>query len=110
MNVGHIHHYFESKETKNDRAINFHRVRGSVKVLSAVIGASVVVAMGAVTVAYPGNEVGASAASPNGWRAQQLPGRRRRRHLRRPSPPHHHRHPMSQEGDPALPTLIALGS
>lgn len=49
--------------------INFHRVRGSVKVLSAVIGASVVVAMGAVTVAYPGNEVGASAASPNGWRA-----------------------------------------
>jgi hypothetical protein len=47
--------------------INFHRVRGSVKALSAVIGASVVVAMGAVTVAYPGNEVGASATSPKGW-------------------------------------------
>jgi hypothetical protein len=49
--------------------INFHRVRGSVKVLSAVIGASVVVAMGAVTVAYPDNEVGASATSPTGWPA-----------------------------------------
>jgi hypothetical protein len=49
--------------------INFHRVRGSVKVLSAVIGASVVVAMGAVTAAYRGNDVGASATSPNSWPA-----------------------------------------
>ena len=49
--------------------INFHRVRGSVKVLSAVVGAGVVVAMGAVTVAHPGNDVGASATSPKGWPA-----------------------------------------
>ncbi|MDT5359476.1 MAG: hypothetical protein QOC69_1238 [Mycobacterium sp.] len=49
--------------------INFHRVRGSVKGLSAVIGAGVVVAMGAVTVGYPGNEVGASATIPKGWPA-----------------------------------------
>jgi hypothetical protein len=49
--------------------INPHGVRGSVKMLSAVIGASVVVAMGAVTVAYPGNDGGASATSPNGWPA-----------------------------------------
>jgi len=48
---------------------NFHRLRGRVKVLSAVIGASVVVAMGAVTVAYPGNDGGATATSPNGWPA-----------------------------------------
>jgi hypothetical protein len=48
---------------------NFHAIHGSVKMLSAVIGASVVVAMGAVTVAYPGNDVGASATSPNGWPA-----------------------------------------
>jgi hypothetical protein len=48
--------------------INFGRVRGSLKVLSAVIGAGVV-AMGAVTVAYPGDEVGASATSPKGWPA-----------------------------------------
>jgi hypothetical protein len=48
---------------------NIHRVRGSVKVLSAVIGASAVVAMGAVTVAYPGNEVSTSATSPKGWPA-----------------------------------------
>jgi hypothetical protein len=48
---------------------NFHRLRGSVKVLSAVIGTSVVVAMGALTVAYPANEVGTSTASTNGWPA-----------------------------------------
>jgi hypothetical protein len=33
-------------------SINSHRLGRSVKVLSAVMGASVVVAMGAVTVAY----------------------------------------------------------
>jgi hypothetical protein len=47
--------------------MNFHRLRGSVKVLSAAIGASVVVAMGALTVAYPANEVRTSTASTNGW-------------------------------------------
>ena len=47
--------------------INPNGVRGSVKMLSAVIGASVVVAMGVVTVAYPGNDGGASATSPKGW-------------------------------------------
>jgi hypothetical protein len=51
---------------------NFHRLRAGVKVLSAVIGASVVVAMGAVTVAYPGNDVGASATSSNGWPAATI--------------------------------------
>jgi hypothetical protein len=51
---------------------NFHRLRGRVKVLSAVIGASVVVAMAAVTVAYPGTEVGASATSSNGWPAATI--------------------------------------
>ena len=102
VNISHVHHYFESKETKNDRSqLDFHRVRGSVKVLSAVIGASVVVAMGAVDRRpYPGNEVGSERSKPK-WLAQrqQLPGRRRRRHLRRPSPPpHNHRHPMSPRG------------
>jgi hypothetical protein len=48
---------------------NLHRLRGRVKVLSAVIGGSVVIAMGAVTFAYPGDEVGASATSPEGWPA-----------------------------------------
>jgi hypothetical protein len=47
---------------------NFRRLRGGVKVLSAVIGASVV-GMGTITVAYPGTEVGASATSPKGWPA-----------------------------------------
>jgi hypothetical protein len=42
------------------------RVAGSVKVLAAVGGAGVVVAMGAITIAN-GNEVGASTASTNGW-------------------------------------------
>jgi hypothetical protein len=49
--------------------MNFHRLRGSVKVLSAVIGASGVVAMGALTVAHSGNDIGASTASTNGWPA-----------------------------------------
>jgi hypothetical protein len=35
--------------------------------LSAAVGASVVVAIGAVTVAYPGDQVGASATGPKGW-------------------------------------------
>ncbi|WP_353363228.1 hypothetical protein [Mycobacterium sp.] len=49
------------------KANNLHRLRGSLKMLSAAIGASVLVAMGAVTVAYPGDEVGASATGPKGW-------------------------------------------
>jgi hypothetical protein len=49
--------------------VNFHRLRGSVKVLSAVLGASVVVTMGAMTVAYQRNEVSASTASENAWTA-----------------------------------------
>ena len=52
--------------------MNFHRVRGSLRVLSAVVGASVVVTMGAVTVAYSGNEGDASTASPNGWAVATL--------------------------------------
>jgi hypothetical protein len=51
---------------------NFHRLRGRVKVLSAVIGGSVVITMGAVTVAYPGTEVGADAPSSNGWPAATI--------------------------------------
>jgi hypothetical protein len=51
---------------------NTHRLRGPVKVLSAVIGDSVVIAMGAVTVAYPGNEVGTSATRSNGWPAATI--------------------------------------
>jgi hypothetical protein len=46
------------------KLMNFHRVR-SVRVLSAVLGASVVVTMGAATVAYSGYEAAASPASPN---------------------------------------------
>jgi len=37
--------------------------------LSAAVGASVVVAMGAVTVAYPSNQLGTSTARPTGWPA-----------------------------------------
>jgi hypothetical protein len=48
--------------------MNVHRLRGSVKMLSAVLGASVVTA-GAVTVAYQGNEVSTSTASTSGWEA-----------------------------------------
>ena len=48
---------------------NFRCLRGGVQVLSAVIGASVVVGMGAVNVAYPGTDAGASATSPKGWPA-----------------------------------------
>ena len=53
-------------------SIDFHRLRGRVKVLSAVIGASVVVTMGAVTVAYPGNEVGTNTTNSNGWPAATI--------------------------------------
>lgn len=52
--------------------IDVHRLRGRVKVLSAVIGASAVVAMGAVTVAYPVNEVSTSTTSSNGWPAATI--------------------------------------
>jgi hypothetical protein len=45
----------------------FHRLRGSLRLLSAVTGAGVVVAMGALTIADQGNQDGASTASPNGW-------------------------------------------
>jgi hypothetical protein len=45
--------------------MNFHRIRGSLRVLSAVLGASVVVTMGALTVAYAGNEGDTSTASTN---------------------------------------------
>ena len=45
--------------------MNLHRLRGSVKVLSALIGASVVVTMGAATVAYSGYEADASTTSAN---------------------------------------------
>ena len=47
-------------------------VRGSLRVLSAVVGASVVVTMGAVTVAYSGNEGDTSTASTNGWAVATL--------------------------------------
>jgi hypothetical protein len=50
--------------------VNFHSLRASVKVVSAVIGASVVVAMGALTIAYSGTEVGT--AGPNGWSAETI--------------------------------------
>jgi hypothetical protein len=77
---------------------NFHRLRAGVKVLSAVIGASVVVAMGAVTVAYPRNDVGAIAQqAPTAGPRQQLL-RRRRRHPRRPSPPRQSPPPHVQKG------------
>jgi hypothetical protein len=48
--------------------MNFHRLRGSVKMLSAVLGASVVVTA-AVTAAYQGNELSTSTASTSGWEA-----------------------------------------
>jgi hypothetical protein len=51
---------------------NFHRVRGRVKMLSAVIGGSVVITMGAVTVAYPGTEVDTDATRSNGWPAATI--------------------------------------
>ena len=44
------------------KLMNLHRV-ASVRVLSAVLGASVVVTMGAATVAYSGYEADASTAS-----------------------------------------------
>jgi hypothetical protein len=53
-------------------SIDIHRLRGSVKVLSAVVGAGVVVAMGTVTVAYPVNEVSTNTTSSNGWPAATI--------------------------------------
>jgi hypothetical protein len=47
--------------------LNFRRLRGSVKVLSAVLGAGAVVTAGALTIAYQGNEMGTSTASTSGW-------------------------------------------
>ena len=52
--------------------LNFHRLRGSVKGLSAVLGASVVVTTGAVTVAYQGNEFGTGITSTTGWAAETV--------------------------------------
>ena len=46
------------------KLMNSHRVR-SVRALSAVLGASVIVTMGAATVAYSGYEANASTASAN---------------------------------------------
>ena len=46
------------------KLMNLHRVR-SVRALSAVLGASVIVTMGAATVAYSGYEADASTASAN---------------------------------------------
>jgi hypothetical protein len=71
----------------------FHRVRGSLKVLSAVTGASVVVAMGALTVGYQGNEVGTSIASTNGWEQATI--------TRMPSP-------AAPETSFAIPTFKAI--
>lgn len=50
----------------------FHRLRGRVKVLSALVGASVVVAMGAVTAAPSGPEAHANTTSTNGWSAATI--------------------------------------
>jgi hypothetical protein len=47
--------------------MTFRGLRGSMKVLSGVTGAGVVVTTGAATVAYPGNAVGAGTAGTNGW-------------------------------------------
>jgi hypothetical protein len=52
--------------------MNFHRLRGSVKALSVAIGASGVIAMGALTVAHSGNDIDASTASTNGWGAATI--------------------------------------
>ena len=49
------------------KLMNLHRVQGSVRVLSAALGASVVVTMGAATVAYSDYEADASTASANSW-------------------------------------------
>jgi hypothetical protein len=47
--------------------MTFRRLRGSMKVLSGVTGAGVVVTTGAATVAHTGNAVGASTAGTNAW-------------------------------------------
>jgi hypothetical protein len=48
------------------KLMTFHRLDRSTKVLSGVTGAGVAVTMGAATVAYAGNEVGASTAGTHG--------------------------------------------
>jgi len=47
--------------------MNFHRLRGNWKALSAALGVGVFVTMGAVTLAYPTMEGGASSDS---WNAE----------------------------------------
>jgi hypothetical protein len=49
-----------------------HRLGGRVQVLSALVGVSVVVAMGAVTVASSGPEARASTTNTNGWPAATI--------------------------------------
>jgi hypothetical protein len=80
--------------------MNFHRLRGSVKVLSAVLGASVVVTMGAVTVAHQDNEAGMAQQAQMSGRRQQLPAHRRRRHPKRHSPPRRSPPPHARNGRP----------
>jgi hypothetical protein len=47
--------------------MNFHRLRGNWKALSAALGVGVLITMGAVTLAYPINAVGTSSDS---WKAE----------------------------------------
>jgi hypothetical protein len=47
--------------------MNFHRLRGNWKALSAALGVGVLVTMGAVTLAYPISVVGTSSDS---WKAE----------------------------------------
>ncbi len=49
-----------------------HRLWGSAKMLSAVIGAGGIVAMSALTMAHSGNDIDASTASTNGWPAATI--------------------------------------
>jgi hypothetical protein len=46
--------------------MNFHRLRGNWKALSAALGVGVLITMGAVTLAYPVSAVGTSSDS---WKA-----------------------------------------
>ena len=48
--------------------MNFHRVRGNWKALSAALGAGVFVTMGAVTLAHPAMEAD---TTPGSWKAAQ---------------------------------------
>ena len=89
--------------------MNFHRVRGSLRVLSAVVGASVVVTMGAVTVAYSGNEGDPSTASTNGWAVATLTVTTAPSALETPVAARQS-HPMPEKGDYAMHRLIAAGT